>query len=189
MPDNSATSPDAVIAATRDWIERVVIGLNLCPFARAVYLQERIRYVVTDNASTEALAGRLAQELLALRDTPAETVDTTLLIHPHGLRDFLEFNAFLDIAESLVTQLGLEGVLQVASFHPDYQFAGTPADDISNCTNRSPYPTLHLLRESSIDAAVAAIPDTESIYLRNIETLRRLGADGWAALRASRAAG
>ena len=175
-------SPESVIAATRAWIERAVIGLNLCPFAKAVYVKERIRYVVTDTDAPERLAELLAQELLALRDTPAEAVDTTLLIHPRALVDFLEFNAFLDTADAVVEQLELDGVLQVASFHPDYQFANTQADDITNCTNRSPYPTLHLLRESSIDAAVEAVPDAESIYLRNMETLRRLGADGWNAL-------
>jgi len=117
-----------------------------------------------------------------LAETPAEAVDTTLLIHPHALDDFLDFNDFLDVAEDAVERLGLDGVLQVASFHPQYRFADTRADDVTNCTNRSPYPTLHLLREASIDAAVAAFPEADEIYLRNMETLRRLGAAGWAAL-------
>jgi uncharacterized protein len=171
-----------VIAATRAWIERAVVGLNLCPFAKAVYAKERIRYAVTDADSPDALAGILEQELLTLHATPAETVDTTLLIHPRALGDFLDFNDFLDVADATLERLGLVGVLQIASFHPRYRFAGTAPDDITNCTNRSPYPMLHLLREESIEQAVAAFPGADQIYLRNMETLKRLGTAGWDAL-------
>ena len=173
---------DDFIARTRAWVERAVIGLNLCPFAKAVYTQERIRYVVSLAASPETLLGELERELERLAATPAEDVDTTLLIHPHVLTDFLDYNDFLDVADEAVERLGLGGELQVASFHPRYQFADTEPDDITNFTNRSPYPTLHLLREASVDAAVASFPEADEIYLRNMQTLRRLGRAGWEAL-------
>lgn len=169
----------AVLADTRRWIERAVIGLNLCPFAKAVYVRQQVRIVASDASTSDALLEELGEELLHLRDTPAELIDTTLLVHPLVLQDFLDYNDFLDRADALVESLQLEGVLQVASFHPDYQFADSDPDDVENCTNRSPYPTLHLLREDSIDRAVAAYPDPDVIVERNIETLRGLGADGW----------
>jgi uncharacterized protein len=174
---------DTVIADTRIWLEEAVIGLNLCPFAKAVHVKGQIRYVVSPATDVQALEQALLEQLrdLALAD-PAE-VDTTLLIHPLVLQDFEDFNQFLGIAEEMVEALGLEGVLQVASFHPQFQFADTEADDITNATNRSPYPTLHLLREESIDRAVEAFPEAESIYEANIETLRRLSHEGWDALR------
>ena len=172
----------AVVAATRRWLERAVIGLNLCPFAKAVHVKEQIRYVVSEARDTEQLLGDLARELQFLADADPETCDTTLLIHPHALGDFLDYNAFLDLADAAVEELGLDGVLQVASFHPDYQFAETEPDDVTNCTNRSPYPTLHLLREDSIDRAVEAFPEAEQIYEHNMRTLRKLGAAGWRAL-------
>lgn len=174
-----------VLAATRRWLERAVIGLNLCPFAKAVYVKEQVRFVVSDASTPEALLEQLAEELLRLRDTPPEQVDTTLLIHPQVLTDFLDFNDFLDNADAAVEALDLAGVLQVASFHPDYRFAGTAADDIGNFTNRAPYPTLHLLREASIDRAVAAFPDPDVIVQRNLSTLERLGHAGWARLMAA----
>lgn len=170
---------DAVIAATRQWVEQAVIGLNLCPFARAVYAGDRIRYVVSAAATAEALLQALAEELQVLAATDERETETTLLIHPRVMADFLDFNDFLGVADVLIADLGLEGVLQVASFHPQYQFADTRPDDVTNCSNRSPYPTLHLLRESSIERAVAAHPDTERIYRDNIQTLRRLGREGW----------
>lgn len=170
---------DAALAVTRRWIERAVIGLNLCPFAKAVYARQQVRIVLSDASTPGALLEQLGEELLHLRDTPADTTDTTLLVHPQVLQDFLDYNDFLDRADALVGSLGLEGVLQVASFHPDYRFADSDPDDIANCTNRSPYPTLHLLREDSIDRAVAAYPDPDVIVQRNIATLRELGADGW----------
>ena len=160
------------IAATRRWLEYAVSGLNLCPFAKAVHAKGQVRYVLSDADTSDALLAQLGEELLHLRDTPPEQVDTTLLIHPRVLQDFLDYNDFLEAADALVAELDLEGVLQVASFHPQYQFAGTLPDDIENCTNRSPYPTLHLLREDSVTRAVAAYPDPDAIIDRNIQTLR-----------------
>ena len=167
------------IAATRNWLEKAVIGLNLCPFAKAVYVKDQVRFVLSDATTPEALVEQLAEELLLLRDTPAEQIDTTLIIHPEVLTDFLDYNDFLDNADAAVEALDLGGILQVASFHPDYQFAGAAADDVSNYTNRSPYPTLHLLREDSVERAVAAFPDPDVIIERNIATLDGLGVDGW----------
>lgn len=171
--------PDEVIAATRAWVDRAVIGLNLCPFAKAVQAKGQVRYVVCEADTPERLQQCLADELLALAGADPAQVDTTLLIHPAVLQDFLDFNGFLDVAEATLAALGLEGVLQIAAFHPGWRFAGTAPDAIENHSNRSPYPVLHLLRESSVDAAVAAFPDAAEIYERNIDTLRRLGPDGW----------
>ncbi|MBS7455619.1 DUF1415 domain-containing protein [Coralloluteibacterium stylophorae] len=178
------TDPDdsAVLAATRTWLERAVIGLNLCPFARAPLVRGRLRMAVSRATDEDALLGDLDAELALLRDADPERVETTLLIHPCVLRDFEAYNAFLDIADLAVRMQGLEGVVQVASFHPDYRFADAAPDAIENHSNRSPHPILHLLRESSVDAAVAAVPDTDAIYERNIQTLRRLGHAGWDAL-------
>ena len=173
---------EEAIAATRAWVERAVIGLNLCPFAKAVHVKNQIRYVVSEARNSDVLLDDLERELLALAEAPPETVDTTLLIHPHVLNDFLDYNDFLEVADEMVEALDLSGVLQVASFHPQFQFAETEADDITNYTNRSPYPTLHLLREASVDLAVAAFPEAELIFEKNIETLRRLGIKGWEAL-------
>jgi hypothetical protein len=164
---------------TRRWLERAVIGLNLCPFAKAVHAKGQVRYVLSDADTPEALLEQLGEELLFLRDAPADEIDTTLLVHPGVLQDFLDYNDFLELADDLVAQLGLDGVLQVASFHPRYQFAGTEPDAIENCTNRSPHPTLHLLREDSVSRAVAAYPDADVIVERNITTLRTLGREGW----------
>jgi hypothetical protein len=170
---------DDPVALTRRWLERAVIGLNLCPFAKTVVAREQVRFVLSDATTPEALLAELGEELLRLRDTPAEQIDTTLLIHPQVLGDFLDYNDFLDDADALVEALALEGVLQVASFHPDYQFAGSAPDDVENFTNRAPYPILHLLREDSVARAVAAFPDPDAIVERNIETLRGIGVDGW----------
>ena len=178
----ASTGPDACIAATRDWLERAVIGLNLCPFAKAVHVRGQVRYVVSDATTQEELLADLLHELQALADADPDVVETTLLIHPHVLGDFLDYNDFLDIADAAVSELDLDGELQVASFHPDYQFADTVPDDIANFSNRAPYPTLHLLREASVDRAVAAFPEAGQIYDRNIETLRQLGHAGWTAL-------
>ncbi|WP_305805843.1 DUF1415 domain-containing protein [Stenotrophomonas sp. YIM B06876] len=173
-----AGRPDP-IALTRRWVEKAVIGLNLCPFAKAVYVKDQVRFVLSDATTPEALLEELAEELVLLRDTPAAQIDTTLIVHPDVLTDFLDYNDFLENADAAVEALDLQGILQVASFHPDYQFAGAAADDVSNYTNRSPYPTLHLLREDSVERAVAAFPDPDVIVERNIETLDRLGVDGW----------
>jgi len=173
---------DQVITDTRDWVVKAVIGLNLCPFAKAVHVNERIRYVVSDATEPEALLKDLARELLALNRADPEDVDTTLLIHPNVLTDFLDFNDFLEAADALVEDLKLDGILQIADFHPDYQFEGSEPGDIANYSNRSPYPTLHLLREESIERAVESMPDTAAIYENNLDTLARLGHEGWAAL-------
>ena len=174
-------APDP-IADTRKWLEQIVIGLNLCPFAKAVYVKDQVRFVLSDATTPEALVEQLAEELLLLRDTPAEQIDTTLIIHPDVLTDFLDYNDFLDNADAAIETLDLQGILQVASFHPQYQFAGAAPDDVSNYTNRSPYPTLHLLREDSVERAVAAFPDPDVIVERNIETLDKLGIEGWTRL-------
>ena len=179
------TDPRDAGAVERDirrWIERAVIGLNLCPFAKAVYVKDQVRIVVSDATTEAALLEQLGEELLHLRDTPASDTDTTLLVHPDVLGDFLDYNDFLEHADALVESLDLDGTLQVASFHPDYQFAGTTPGDPSNLTNRAPYPVLHLLREESIDRAVAAYPEPDAIIDRNIETVTTLGTDGWAKL-------
>jgi len=171
------------LAETRAWVERAVIGLQLCPFARAPQVKGQVRYVVSEASNTATLLEALIDELQRLADEPAERVETTLLIHPYVLADFADYNEFLAVAEAAVLELGLEGVLQVASFHPRYQFAGTSADDLGNATNRSPHPTLHLLREASIERALTAFPDPAAIFEANITTLEKLGADGWAALQ------
>ncbi len=170
---------DDPIAATRLWLERIVIGLNLCPFAKAVYVKDQVRFVLSDATTPEALVEQLAEELVLLRDTPAEQIDTTLIVHPQVLTDFLDYNDFLDNADAAIEALDLQGILQVASFHPDYQFEGVAADDASNYTNRAPFPTLHLLREDSVARAVDVYPDPDVIVERNIQTLDRIGVDGW----------
>ena len=171
--------PAQVEAGVRRWLERAVIGLNLCPFAKAVYVKQQVRIVISDASTERALLEELGEELALLRDTPAEQIDTTLLVHPQVLGDFLDYNDFLGDADALVEAMDLDGVLQVASFHPQYQFAGSEPDDADNLTNRAPYPILHLLREASIDRAVAAYPDPDAIIERNIATVRELGFAGW----------
>ena len=173
---------EVVIAAMRQWIEKAVIGLNLCPFAKAVYVKNQVRYVVSHAPHLDGLLEDLDRELDFLAAADPEVVDTTLLIHPVLLPDFLDFNDFMQLAEAAVDEHELDGVIQIASFHPQFQFEGTAPDDIGNYTNRAPFPTLHLLRETSIERAVAAFPEAETIYERNIETLERLGIEGWQAL-------
>ncbi|MDQ3287284.1 MAG: DUF1415 domain-containing protein [Pseudomonadota bacterium] len=172
-------APEDPIAATQRWLHRAVIGLNLCPFAKAVHVKDQIRYVLSSATTTDELLEELASELLWLNDTDPALVDTTLIIHPQLLTDFLDYNDFLDLADAAVDALGLEGELQVASFHPDYRFAGSARDDPANCTNRSPHPMLHLLREDSVERAVAAFPDPDAIVDRNIATLEKLGVEGY----------
>lgn len=168
-----------VEARTRRWLERAVIGLNLCPFAKAVQAKNQVRIVVSAAQTAADLLQQLGEELLHLRDTAPELVDTTLLVHPQVLGDFLDYNDFLDDADALLVELGLEGDIQVASFHPHYQFADTEPDDVENLTNRAPYPILHLLREASVERAVEAYPEPDAIIERNIATVRELGHDGW----------
>ena len=175
---------ELAIEETRAWVDRAVIGLNLCPFAKAPQVKGLVRYVATEARDVEGLLAVLIDELNRLAETPADRIETTLLIHPQVLADFADYNDFLDLAEAVVAELDLEGVIQVASFHPQYRFAGSDADDPANATNRSPYPTLHLLREESIARAVAAFPEAEAIFEANIATMRRLGAEGWAQLQA-----
>jgi hypothetical protein len=167
------------IEATQAWLEKAVIGLNLCPFAKAVHVKQQIRWVQSDAQDTEALLADLVAELRTLAAADPDAIDTTVLVHPQVLTAFADYNDFLDIADAALVELELDGVLQIASLHPQYQFAGTAIDDISNYSNRSPHPTLHLLREDSVDRAVAAVPDAEHIYERNIETLEALGHAGW----------
>ncbi|WP_018973849.1 DUF1415 domain-containing protein [Rudaea cellulosilytica] len=186
-PASQTNSTDAnadadVIRVTEQWIARAVIGLNLCPFARAPLAQQRVRFCVSHADNEDALLDDLCEELVALQNADPQICETTLLIHPHVLTEFLDYNDFLGAAETAVQVLGLEGELQVASFHPGYQFADTDADTIENCTNRSPYPILHLLRESSIERALESIFDPDEIHRRNIATLRKLGRAGWQAL-------
>ena len=176
---DAAFDAETIEAGVRRWLERAVIGLNLCPFAKSVYVKQQVRIVVSDASTERALLEQLGEELVLLRDTPAEQVDTTLLVHPQVLGDFLDYNDFLGDADALVEALELDGVLQVASFHPDYQFADSAPDDPANLTNRAPWPILHLLREDSIDRAVAAYPEPDAIIERNIATVRELGFDGW----------
>lgn len=171
-----------VISATREWLEKAVIGLNLCPFAKAVYVRNQVRIVVSEAPHLDGLLEDLDRELDLLAAADPDAIDTTLLIHPTLLPDFEDFNDFMVIAEAAVVEHDLEGVLQVASFHPRFQFADTEADDIGNYTNRAPYPTIHLIREESLSRALAGFPDPDSIYRRNIETLTKLGLAGWLAL-------
>lgn len=178
LPSGQPTD-DQIIATTRRWVDRAVIGLNLCPFAKAVQAKGQVYYTVSRAIHPDQLMVDLVRELTALALADPEDRDNTLLIHPDVLIDFLDFVAFLEVAEAAIQDLGLEGVMQLASFHPGYQFKGTRPDDISNYTNRSPYPTLHLLRESSVTRAVAAFPDAAAIFEKNIETLRGLGDEGW----------
>lgn len=183
LPD---TDPGAraAIEAVRRWVERAVIGLNLCPFAKAVQVKDQIRYAVTDATDDEGVLSDLEDELLRLSQTDPQQVDTTLLILPDALDDFYAFNDFEDLSDRLLKRMRLVGELQVATFHPQFQFADTGPDDIGNYTNRSPYPILHLLREESIDRAVEAFPQAEAIYEKNIETMQRLGLEGWRRLMA-----
>jgi uncharacterized protein len=175
----SALNEDIVLQQTRLWLEKAVIGLNLCPFAKAVYVKNQVRIVVSKARHTDDFLEELDRELDLLVATPAAEMDTTLLIHPTLFEDFLDFNDFLEIAENVIDEHELEGVIQLASFHPKFQFDGTEPDDISNYTNRAPFAMLHLLREESVDRAVEAFPQAEAIFETNIATLEKLGLDGW----------
>lgn len=186
MPDTTRTpTAEKVIAETIDWLDRVVIGLGLCPFAKAVHGKQQIRYRVSEARQPSVLLAVLEEELRALASADPQLVDTTLLIHPNVLSGFLDYNDFLNEADAKLNELELDGELQITSFHPDYCFAGAPADDPANFTNRSPYPMLHLLREASVARAVAAFPDPSAIFERNIATLRGLAPEQLAVLTAS----
>jgi len=177
------TSAQQAIAETQAWITHAVVGLNLCPFARAVQVKNQIRCVVSEATHIDALMAQLCEEMHFLAEADPAKVETTLLIHPNVLADFLDFNDFLELADSALEELDYDGVLQVAPFHPQFQFDGTHADDLTNATNRAPYPTLHLLREESVARAVEAFPNAEAIFETNIATLENLGAAGWADLQ------
>ena len=173
---------DEVLEKTRHWLEAAVIGLNLCPFAKAVYVKNQVRLVVSKARHADDLLEELDRELDLLVATPASEIDTTLLIHPTLFEDFLDFNDFLEVAEGVVDEHGLEGVIQLASFHPQFQFDGTELDDISNYTNRAPFAILHLLREGSVERALEAFPQADAIFEANIATLEKLGHAGWKSL-------
>ena len=175
-------SEEEILAATRHWLEKAVIGLNLCPFAKAVYVKNQVRLVVSRARHADDLLEELDRELDLLVATPSEEIDTTLLIHATLFEDFLDFNDFLEVADGVVEEHALEGVIQLASFHPRFQFDGTEPDDISNYTNRAPFAMLHLLREVSVEKAVEAFPEAEAIFEENIKTLEKLGHAGWKAL-------
>ncbi|UOO81495.1 DUF1415 domain-containing protein [Uruburuella testudinis] len=175
----TATDDQTVIHHTRQWLEKAVIGLNLCPFAKAPYVKDQVRIYISHAKHLDGFLEDLDRELQLLADTPATEIETTLLVHPTLFGDFLLFNDITAIADTAVTDLGLEGVLQIAPFHPDFQFDNTETDAISNYTNRSPYPTLHLIRESSIAKAAAAFPDAADIFERNIALLEKMGHEGW----------
>jgi hypothetical protein len=171
-----------VVEDTRRWVQRAVIGLNLCPFAKSVEVKQQVRYVVSNATSAKPLLADLKRELLGLAAADPQVLDTTLLIAPEAFAEFLDFNDLLARADRLLAELDLDGVLQIASLHPRYQFADTETDDITNYTNRSPYPTLHLLREESVDRAVAAFPNPVTIFETNMNTMQRLGPHGWSDL-------
>ena len=170
---------DEVLVQTRRWLERAVIGLNLCPFAKSVYVKNQVRLVVSRARHLDAFLDDLDRELELLKSTPAEEVDTTLLIHPTLFPDFLVFNDFLDVADNVLADHELEGVVQIAPFHPDFVFEGEDEADMSHFTNRAPFPTLHLIREESLEKAIEGFGDTDVIYERNMDLLRKLGPDGW----------
>jgi hypothetical protein len=170
------------LADTRRWLERAVIGLNLCPFAKAVHVKGQVHYAFSEADDAAIVLEDFTRELDALVALPPGERDTTLLVIPRGMEDFLVFNDLVARAERIVRKRRLEGVIQVASFHPHFVFAGADEDDVTNATNRAPWPTLHLLREESIDRAVAAFPDAAAIYETNMDKLRQLGPEGWDAL-------
>lgn len=178
-PYSDSAAADEVLARTKHWLEHAVIGLNLCPFAKSVFVKKQVRYALSAASTADELLAELENELNLLAGTAPAELDTTLLIHPQAMTDFLDYHFFLAEVDALNRNLGFDGVFQVASLHPAYEFAGSEADDIANFTNRAPYPTLHLLRESSIDRAVAAFPEAADIFERNIETMERLGHAGW----------
>jgi hypothetical protein len=173
-----------VRAQTLGWLEQAVIGLNLCPFATSVYVNSQVRVVVSTAKHLDAFLDELDVELLLLRDTPVQEIETTLLVHPHLFPDFLVFNDFLNIVDDVVAEHELEGVLQVLPFHPEFLFGGEDETDMSHYTNRSPFPMLHLLREDSLSQAIDAHGDTDAIPERNKQVLRDLGLAGWRKLMA-----
>ena len=177
-----ASSVSRAVEDTRRWLERAVIGLNLCPFAKAVYVKGQIHYTVCEHTEPADVLDELTRQLTELVALDSDIRDTTLMILLRSFDDFLDFNDFVARANSALRKFSLQGIIQIAPFHPQFQFADADQDDISNCTNRSPYPMLHLLREVSVDRAVAAFPQADEIFEKNIQTLSKLGAQGWTAL-------
>lgn len=179
FPEADTLTEKQIIAYTNAWVEQVVIGLNLCPFAKPVHTKGQIDYFLSHARDETTLAADLRLAMQRLIASTPDSMDTCLLIHPWVLSDFFDYNNFLDITDEILDELELIGVLQIASFHPHYQFAGTTEDDVTNCTNRSPFPMLHLLREESLDKATAALPDANVIVDRNLNTMITLGHEGW----------
>ena len=175
----STKADEEIINATKVWLECAIIGLNLCPFAKSAHVKNQIHYAVSNATTHEGLLEDIICELTALVGAAEKYIDTTLVIHPYVLTKFADYNDFLGVVDAVLVDMGLDGVLQVASFHPQYQFAETQADDITNFTNRSPYPMMHILREDSVEKAVLSLPEIDSIYKKNIETMRHLGHNGW----------
>ncbi|MEM8500444.1 MAG: DUF1415 domain-containing protein [Pseudomonadota bacterium] len=161
------------VDATRQWVNNVVVGLNLCPFAKREFMNDKLRFAVTDSTTIERLLEDLLDELNLLC-CQAE-IETTLLIHPQVLVDFFDFNDFLAAANDLIVDREFEGIFQLASFHPNYQFAGVDENDASNYTNRSPYPMIHILREESLSRTIDAYPDVDAIPERNVALMREMG--------------
>lgn len=185
MCDTVPAMSRTALAETRAWVDRAVIGLRLCPFARAPQVKGRVRYALSEARDADALLGDLVVELGRLAEASPERIETTLLVHPHVLGRFADYHRFLAVADEAIRALELEGTIQIASFHPRYRFAGSAAGDISNATNRSPHPMLHLLREASIERALASFDEPESIYESNMRTMERLGRAGWVALQSA----
>ena len=186
--DRDAPSPAGAVdplAETRAWLERAVIGLNLCPFAKAPHAKGQVRFVRSRAREPQALLLDLQAELATLAQADPARIETTLMVAPDLLADFDAFNDFLDPAEALLEAMDLLGTIQIASFHPAFRFAGSAPDDPGNATNRAPHPTLHLLREASVERAVDAFPEPAAIYEANLATLGALGPAGWAALQAA----
>ena len=161
------------IASARQWLETIVVGLKLCPFANRELENGRVRFAVTDAETETELLMALRSELSLMIDDAS--VETILLIHPQTLLDFYDFNDFLEVADANLIDLALDGVVQIASFHPEYQFEGTAPDDVQNYTNRSPNPMLHLIREDSLARAIGAYPDVAQIPTRNVALMQSMG--------------
>ncbi len=171
---------EKIVQPVRQWVEALVVGMNLCPFAKRELVNNRVRFATTTSVTKEQLLMALQSELDLLNTD--SSIETTLLIHPGVLQDFYDYNQFLNYADSLLAEMGLEGIFQIASFHPDYQFNGTKPDDVENYTNRSPHPMLHLIREASLERAIANYPEADQIPQRNIALMNDLGQDKLQAL-------
>ena len=172
---NELAKDESIILAVRQWVDTLVVGMNLCPFAKRELVKDRVRFISTEVTTEEELLVLLQAELELLNSDPS--IETTLLIHPEVLQDFYDFNDFLNFTDHLLVEMDLEGVYQIASFHPDYQFGGTEPEDAENYTNRSPYPVLHLIREESLERAIASYPDVNEIPERNIALMNELGSE------------